>query len=237
MSIEYVTFVGKDLQGNVLDVVVATVIDALDESIAAQDQFGPGTPASGIPVIALPSGTYFINVVADGYRFPYRHQFTILPGEGPTGDTPKIVEVEATSSTQPPSSSPVEGPLPKCRVFGWIERPSPNTRYGVERQAHGTTYDDGPTRFTTTVAHTVWFERVGPLREGEQRSLLDKARTRVSVDRNGYYSAELSPNALYRVTMPNVVGYRYFRTPDPATEAPVEELIQSQLTEPLYDLV
>lgn len=228
---EYITFVGKDPDGNVLDLVVVALYRMDDNSLEVRDQFGPGTPYSGVPVVSVPTGTYYVNVEADGYRFAYRQQITVLPGAGPDGNHPTVFEFQATGTTKLPGSAV------NCRVYGWIERSSPNSDLNVERQAHGTTYDDGPTRFHGRVAHSVWFERAGSTRVGEQRNLLDGSRVRVSVDRNGYYQAELVPNALYRVILPTVAGVRFLRTPDEGQEAEVESLVQQSLTVPLYNLV
>lgn len=226
---EYITFVGLDPDGNVLDRVVVTVYDQ-DNALVVHDMFGPGTPETGINKIAVPIGSYVATVRADGYIFPFRSPFFINVGDGATASNPRVIAFQGRSSVRPPGEV-------KCRVFGWIERGSPNSVANVERQSHGTTFDDGPTRHTALVAHSVSFNRVGASKAGEQRSLVDKARTRVSVDRHGFYEAELEPNAVYTVSVPNVVGLRYIVTPGPGAEANVEDLVDASRTIPLYELV
>lgn len=225
---EYVTFIGKDPDGNVLDRIIVTLY-AGDGSIAVQDHFGPGTPETGINRVLLPEGIYEAWVRSDGYSFAYRESVAIGVGDGPDINHPLVVEFEGASTSTTSEA--------KCLVWGRIERPSPNSMVGVERQAHGSTFDDGPSRHTTMVAHTVVFDRIGASAPGEQRSLVEKGRTRVSVDRNGYFEAELPPNSLFSVSVPNVPGSRKIVTPDPGVSAELDSLVDASLTTPLYDLV
>ena len=226
---EYVTFIGRDQSGSPIDATVVWV-QAPDGSTVVQDQFGPALPGVGPRTVPIAAGEYFMSARADGFKFPYLVPLSVPLGIAPIPASPLVVYVDGVTSLAAEQSF-------RFKTFGWVRTPSPNASPGQELQAPGTVYDDGPTVHTTSVNRTVWFEAIGPRLPGEQRTVAERSRQRVTVDRHGYYEAYLEPNTLYAVVLPTVLGKRYFRTGDPAAEGALEPLVDAALTTPLYALV
>lgn len=226
---EYVTFIGKDQDGNILDRVVVTLYDAAGARVL-NDEFGPGVPGQQMTAVALPVTVYRAWVRSPGYQFPWLAPISVNVGDGASISTARVIEFTGTRTVPPALEVPV-------RVFGWVSLPSPNATPGRKRLAGGTSFDDGPSRSAATVAHQISFRRVGPPKDGEVRALTTKGRFRVGSDPNGYFEAALEPETVYEVSIPGVSGTRFIQTPTAGSEAELESLIDASRSVFPYDLV
>jgi|10_taG_2_1085330.scaffolds.fasta_scaffold22385_3 hypothetical protein len=221
---EYVAFIGTTPDGSVVE-HVTVVVYGVDGELILQDEF-PLAEGGLIPrSVQLEPRVYHVTAKADGYKFNL-HESILISELSSTAADPIVVELGGTSTLLGGADS-----LP-CRVYGRLAGLSPSAQIGGSRPSHVTLF---PALHSRSVAHDVWFKRVGAA-AGEMLSLVEKETIRVSVDRNGYFEALLKPEAVYRVSVPNVVGARYIRTPEAASEADYETLVDASRTESLSTL-
>ena len=224
---EYVTFLGVDSDANPITYIVATVYSP-SGALIAQETFDTRTPGVAPTHILLAPGSYLVTARGDGMKFPLHYPVVIREGDGPTAPTAFEVTIPGSTSEAPGTELP-------CRVFGYAPTASANSLPGSAVPSIGTTYDDGPSMGGVTVELNVWF-RLQERADGEVRNLAGKERTRVAADRNGYFAVLLRPDSLYSVSLPNVAGVRYFRTPGAGVEAELETLINASQTHSLSEL-
>ena len=161
-------------------------------------------------------------------KFPLHYPIEIREGDGPTAPTAFEVTIPGTTSEAPGTELP-------CRIYGYVPTASPHAAAGSAVPSIGTTYSDGPSMGGVLVDANIWF-RLQERADGEVRNLAGKERSRITADRNGYFDILLRPDCLYSVSLPNVAGVRYFRTPGAGVEAALEPLVDASKTTSLSDL-
>lgn len=227
----YSTFIGK-WEDEFVSVVVATVYTP-SGSVVLQDSFGPGIEAGRSGIISLPPGLYRVTLRADGFIFPMLVPITVPEvsdetDPGGTFDNPIVWEF----SGQP--SVPAGAGLP-CRVFGWVEVGSLSSVTGKHRAGMGVPVDTGPGTRVTNVARLVTFEYCAA-GLGGTRQIRPMSRSSVAYDRHGYFEADLRPEAVYRVFLPDQ-GPFFVRTPESGSSANVADLAEAMQDTPLHEVV
>jgi len=187
-------------------------LTSLSGSLILQRAFGVGADVPS----EIPEGTYLIHTTSDGFIFN-REQISLDDSSTSSKSSPFIITLRAVSDSANPDS---ERPF---YVHGWLSVASVS-RNVSQREIHGIALFDGPMK-SSPVTHNIWFELIGPKLLPEGSSMLSINRVRISADRNGYFVADLKPESTYKVALPGLKGFRFFKTGSSGLGSNLKELM------------
>jgi hypothetical protein len=224
----YITFQGKAPDSTDLSAVRVAVYDTSGQ-ILADWEYGPYSPGESARTVELPAGDYRLWVRSSGYVFAWPTSLTVNPGDSDDEGNPTIVDLTASSTSARPGAQ-----LP-AQVYGFLSYIPPGGEMARLAGGHGhvTRGHYGPPQ---TAQPAVIFTKVGSAGGGPE-SLRPSETFSVYADANGRFEAQLEPESVYAVTMPNQQGQRYFTSPASGVSADLETLILADLSKAPYEFI